>query len=333
MAQPQSPNDHRPRAVLHVGMAKCASTYLQHQAQEAATAGRIAASVWYPWDTLINQAAEAVGIPVTAFPAARNPQQDWPADLPLMATNECLTGTFPEPLRLTGSRHFTGTHMARLQDQVARQLKAVAERHLAAYDVRVLLITRAPEDWLCSVYKNMVLMGVPDTPDAFLGHFADVFTEWLDIDRLIGLYEALFSPAAVTVLPFEMLRDRPADFAGRINELVGATVVEDRPARNVGLDDAATERVRAAWSVLDELVPPAPDWSDPAVQYKRSTWRFLHQSVLNVPQRVARANARLSGDTAAYTMPADLVDAMKARMTRLADHPAFTPYRERYATP
>lgn len=325
------PRVHRkPIAVLHVGLAKCASTYLGAQADAAARRGAVFALVWRPFDLLINQAARELGVGVEAFPDAVSQTAPVAPNLPLFATNECLTGHFPQPLRLVSYPTFTEEKMKALQGRVVELLHRFKEEALRDFDVRILLVARSPRAWLRGLYRNLVIMGVAQLPEEFFKTFGSVAAQWADLNYLVTLYRQAFGAENVCVLPMEMLRDQTAAFFVAVNDLTGATVLSENEARNVGLSDGASERFRRLWSEVDRIAPPQPTWSNWTVRYKQQTWEFLHHAILNDESVVTRANDVWRDDSIAYEMPRGLIEEMCGRMTVLQGVDAFVPYLGEY---
>lgn len=322
--------DRKPVAVLHVGLAKCASTYLGDQALSAARSGAVSALVWRPFDLLINQAARELGVGVEAFPDAVNHPVAVAPNLPLFGTNECLTGHFPQPLRCVSFPAFTGEKMRALQQRTAELLQRLSMDALGGFDVRVLLVVRSAKAWLRSLYRNLAIMGVAQLPEEFFQCFGPVAAQWADVDYLLSLYRGLFGSENVRVLPMEMLRDDAAAFFSAVNGLAGAEILTENDARNVGLSDGASERFRKLWTDIERIAPPQPTWNDLTVRYKQQTWEFLHNAILNDPSAVARANEAWRDDSVSYEMPPALVSEVRSRMTSLREVDAFHPYVGEY---
>ncbi|HEY1975424.1 MAG TPA: hypothetical protein VGG89_02625 [Candidatus Baltobacteraceae bacterium] len=320
----------KPAALLHVGLAKCASTFLGDQALKAQQRGVASALVWRPFDLLINRAFAELGGTVVAFPDSPPLPVTIPTDRPLIATNECLTGHFPQPLRLVSHPIYTGDTLKALQRRVAELLRAMSVEALSPFDVTVLLIVRSPQRWLHSLYRNLVVMGVAESAEIFFDRFGGVVVQWADVDYLVQLYAELFGKERVRILPVEMLRDDTATFFARVNEMAGAQVLLDNEPRNVGLSDGASERLRALWGEIDRIAPPQPSWSNRTVRFKQETWEFLHNAVLNDESAVKRANEVWRDDRVIYEMPRALVETMQTHMTALRHIEGFERYREEY---
>ncbi|MBU2537285.1 MAG: hypothetical protein KKH22_02520 [Proteobacteria bacterium] len=318
-------------ALFHVGLAKCASTFFGDQIHKASTSGNIISAYWYPWDTLINSCfAEIIGKDIIAFPQAGNGNLNIDHTKDLIASNECLTGHFPQPLRLISFPVYTDKHLREIQALVAEKLKALAEREFSGYKNKILIITREPESWLLSVYKNLVLMGVSQLPEQFFDVFGKVLTQWANVDFLSQTYKQLFGDENVLVLPFEMLREDFKTFAEKINVFATTEIILDNTPRNSGLSDSATEYFRRFWENIDKIAPPLPSWNNPTVCYKQQTWEYIHNVILNDSKMVTSANASLSEIPFTYKISQKIIQGVRANMQTLKNEQNFSAYLKHY---
>lgn len=318
-------------AIFHVGLAKCASTYFGEQIQQAAQGGEVSAAYWRPWDVLLNASfAEVIGSEIVAFPQAGDGNCAFDRDRHFVASNECLTGHFPQPLRMVEYPLYTADHLRAVQENVAHRLKDLTDREFADYRVKILLIVRSPESWLRSVYKNLVLMGVAQLPEQYFQVYGDVLAQWANVDYLARVYRNLFGDENVLLLPFEMLCDDFSAFADAVNSFAGARILLDGTPKNSGLSDEATEYFRQFWMKVDGLAPPVPSWSDLTVQYKQHTWEFVHNAVLNDREKVIEANAVWASGAVKYEMPRPVIDKLRANMQCLKNETHFSRYLAHY---
>lgn len=318
------------RAVIHVGMAKCASTFIQHQAQLAARRGIISAHVWAPWDTLINQVAIQIGVPVTPFPNASGMARPILPDRPFFGTNECLTGTFPQPLRRIETNLFSGTTMRNLQQGIISTLYSYCRRHFSEHDVHILLVTREPVSWLRSIYRNLVVMGVSQNPEDYFQRYHDVFIEWANYDRLLENFSAYFGKDKIHVMPFEELTQHPKTFSEKINDLCQSDIITDNSPKNTGLDDNVTEKIREVWSTLDRIFPANPNWQDPLVNFKQETWLFIHNNILNNEYVVNKINEHANNANIKLKIPDYLPSSINNNCTKLRSLKNFKRYSNLY---
>lgn len=330
-ASNSSAHSGKKTALFHVGLAKCASTYFGDQMHKAAQDGRLIAAYWAPWDNLINQCyAEVIGSDVIAFPQHSDGNFTAMRDRHFVASNECLTGHFPQPLRATSFPAFSDVHMRAAQETIAKRLHALTQSTFQDFNVRILMITRSPDSWLRSLYKNLVLMGVPNTPETYFQVFGKVLAQWSNLDFLSRTYRGLFGAQNVLMIPFELLRDDFERFAATVNGFAGVEILLDNEARNYGLSDGATEYFRRLWESIDAIAPPEPSWAHPSVVYKQLTWEFLHNTVLNDGMRVTQANARFDIGPFEYEMPSEIIGRLRSHMSCLRNEAGYADYLDEY---
>lgn len=190
------PTDHLPATLVHIGMPKCASTWLQRQLfrpvngyllRYGPVASKLAfvdgeAAQWRPPEKLLGLKRAGGRVPTIS--------------------GEMLAG---DPL--------TGGHDRQLILSRLRQTLPKA---------RILIVIREQCDMFRSLYKLLVNWGYGDTPAALLRgegrndcrHFQ---LNYLCYDTLIADYQKAFGPEQVLVLPFEIFRSEPQRFLEAIN--------------------------------------------------------------------------------------------------------------------
>ncbi len=318
-------------ALFHVGLAKCASTYFGDQMHKSSLKGNITSTYWHPWDTLINECfIEVIGKDIIAFPLAGNGDFNIDSTKHFIASNECLSGHFPQPLRMISYPAYTEKHLKEIQALIAQRLKTLTDHHFSNYRTKILIITREPESWLLSIYKNLVLMGVSQRPEQYLDVFGKVLVQWANIDFLNHTYTQIFGSKNVMLLPFEMLREDFASFAERINTFASTEIILDNIPRNSGLSDSATEYFRGFWEKIDSIVPPLPSWNDPTVRYKQQTWEYLHNTILNESKMVANTNSVLNESFLGYKITQQVIEDVRANMQTLKNAANFSAYLNHY---
>jgi hypothetical protein len=319
-------------SLFHVGLAKCASTFFGDQINCASCKGDISAYYWMPWDTIINECfKEVIGSDIVAFPDAGNGSINIDLSKHFIASNECLTGHFPLPLRLVSHPVYTAEHLGKTQMLIAHQLKLFSEKALGDFKTKILLITREPESWLLSLYKNFVLMGVSQQPREFYNVFGELIAQWANVDFITNIYKELFDPDNVLVLPFEMLRTDFNLFSKIINEFTNSDIIINNIPKNSGLSNNATEYFRIFWKKIDKIAPSSPSWQDPTIRYKQQTWKYIHNTVMNDKNMVDIANAELGNNLSIdYHIPEKVVIAVRNNMLSLRDNALFSKYIHSY---
>ena len=97
---------------------------------------------------------------------------------------------------------------------------------------RILLVVREQRQLLRSAYKTLVYFGESRPVEKLLqplaGDEAPRFhPQFLCFDRLVKMYQELFSPEAVLVLPYELFCQQPLDFLTRIRQHAGLPKASD----------------------------------------------------------------------------------------------------------
>lgn len=100
--------------------------------------------------------------------------------------------------------------------QNADRLKQVVDR------ARVLLVVREQRQLVRSMYKTMVLWGMPYSVNGLLrkrpwGSPARFDLDFIRFDALVEYYASLYGKDAVLVLPYELFKQAPLAFLGHIS--------------------------------------------------------------------------------------------------------------------
>lgn len=191
-----------PRPLVHIGMPKCASTWLQRHFFMASNGYAQAQSPFGAHLAL----AEPGSFRLADWSEARALFELEQGELVPVITQETLVGN---PL--------TGGHDGEANLHRLRQLVP---------DARILLLVREQRAMLRSLYKTLVTFGSPLTITEHLrgglAGTAPLFApSYLCYDAAIAAYRAVFGEEAVLVLPVEWFSAAPAEFLRRISEFCG----------------------------------------------------------------------------------------------------------------
>jgi hypothetical protein len=197
--------------LLHVGLHKCASTWLQQHVFENTGIG-----LHSPWGGMAHQAVtEFVTVDPLHFSAsaaranlARTARPAPPGTKICVMSHEALS-----------SRPWQGVYYA----------PYVAERlHATFGNARILLIFREQVSLIHSLYGQYIrtggrltlreFLGTPDDPPGFSGLCR---LDFFHFDRLIGMYRDVFGADRVLALPLEMLARHPERFVSEISTFLG----------------------------------------------------------------------------------------------------------------
>ncbi len=237
---------------IHVGHIKTATTWLQKTVFADPESGFIT-----PWD-------QARGRAIAAFVSV-NPYTDDPRwaraffeeglramvgdpRVPILS-EEILSG---DPTQ----RRYTGRYVA---DRI----------HAVFPKARILIGVREQKSMALSTYREYVIgggllpledyVGRGDEP---LGYMPILYPDYLEYDRMVGYYQALYGRENVLVMPFERLRSDATGYIRAILEFCRCPGRIERPAsaKHVGLSAPALA-VRRRLNPLVKINPLSPHWS------------------------------------------------------------------------
>jgi hypothetical protein len=200
-------------------------------------------------------------------------------------------------------------------------------------DADVLIVTRGYHGVLTSTYADYVGRGGTLGRSELLGLRGAGQSEndveaTFDYDAVVSLYERVFGPERVLVMPYELLRDDPGEFVRQLEERFG-----------VGNSGRIPERLRVSIS------PAELTW------YPRLS-RFVHRASAPLGRhrnrvvemyrvllkrrklrRLAQALARVTPPSMNLPPPkisSEMLDRFYPRAAQLVARPAYAPYRSEY---
>jgi hypothetical protein len=224
------------KILIHVGLHKCASTWLQRNVFERDDLG-----FYSPWGAMSAHAvSEFVGVDPLCFAPESARERltsmigpDLPQGSVLVLSHEALS-----------SRPHHGRYYA---SSVSARLKAVFP------EARLFLMVREQKSLIRSLYVEHVRNGGRDTFAEFIGsgHEPPGFSpkcklSFFQFDRLVAHYREVFGEENVLVLPLEMLGADPNRFVEKLTGFVGVSFAEipTGTKANEGWSPTATEYFR-----------------------------------------------------------------------------------------
>lgn len=136
--------------------------------------------------------------------------------------------------RLSGSP-YAGGHDSR----------TTADRLVAVFpEARILVSTREQKSMILSIYKQYVRWGGAATLEQFLSppsgvHRAPVFRyDFYEYHRLIDYYSRLFGEDNVLAIPYELLKDHPDEYLGKVCDFLGLSGIEP-PSRRANVSPSS----------------------------------------------------------------------------------------------
>jgi hypothetical protein len=265
--------------LLHIGLQKTASTWLQHKVFDSAAVGF----------------ATVGGEAVVKRQLIAPDDIEFDADTCRSAFMERIEAVGAERLvpvlsaeRLSGDMLYGAYDSTRLADRLARTFPGA----------KVLIVVREQRSMLFSTYQQYVKVGGQLDVGEYLmrtskSHPWPCDLRRYEYDRLVAYYHGLFGRDNVLTLPYELFRSDPAGFVHRIAAFAGASPdpgtvealkfqkVVNRSWPPVGI---ALKR-RLNWLVRERLNPWAP--LDGRSSAGRRLTRAARDLGRNAPERVA----------------------------------------------
>jgi hypothetical protein len=188
----------------------------------------------------------------------------------------------------------------------------------------ILIVTRGYEALIRSFYAELVVGGAGYDFAAFCDALlaqSEAGADAFHVDCALDSYSAAFGEERLLVLPYELLRDRPAAFLGAIESRLG---------------------IRAA-PVPSERVRPSPSDSELSAYRRMTKWVRSVPGPAGLRRRVAQAYvaalrdgrfvrpaALLGGRGGPEAVPPKLIEALTGRSERLRGNPLYRDYARDY---
>ncbi|MBY8949493.1 hypothetical protein J1G35_26885 [Pseudomonas sp. SH10-3B] len=221
--------------LIHIGLPKSASTYIQAAAQQR---GDVQVLQWHNYAQNIVHGASLEAYlsgPGQSTIAPHQPQ----ADTPVFVSSEELCGWAPRPVTT-------------VEIQTYQRLVAAALKHELP-DAKVLIVTRSPLSFVDSYYNQAVKEGASENPCVFAERWHAMLLQLLNYTRLYDLYASLFGASNVLVIPVELLRDDPNGFYDQIEAHAGFTL-RPRSPQSIQHNRSLTGHELQAMRVLNRIL-------------------------------------------------------------------------------
>ena len=103
-------------------------------------------------------------------------------------------------------------------------------------NARILIVIREQRSMILSNYMQCLKHGGGYSIDQYINGRMDPSTpaltfHYFKYDRLIRLYQSVFGPDRILVIPFELMRESPHDYVNRICQFGGVEMPENLPFR------------------------------------------------------------------------------------------------------
>ncbi len=293
-----------PRQIVHIGLKKTGTTWLQDILLKASADGLIGAMPFENW---------------RAFRTAHPWKNAGPDDFDALA--ELLAPFKDKPAILSWElmHHYDWQS---LDEAIARALP----------EAIILVTTRGPESFLQSNYNNAVINGFSGQTNTFSRQFQKSLLKTHDFCRMAEEFERHSNDGRLVFLPFEMLADKPRKYLKCISDLVGIDLSAYFARRSLNASPPA--------DLLDLLkkVSAKLDDEQSGLLDTREWYLFKYMAMhaagyAEELQDYFRRNAAADGIELDNTLPT-VSDDMKARladrMSILSDLKVFNEYRSLY---
>ncbi|MEX2500291.1 MAG: hypothetical protein WD397_15595 [Wenzhouxiangellaceae bacterium] len=309
--------DSETRTVIHIGLPKACSTYLQQ-------------SVAGLPDIRLIEHPELLQLRVAAFGDA--PEHAAIENLRKMKADIRETGAFIiSDERLSSWRHtdfrwLSGSAVRSYQKRCATLLRNVFG------NCRILLLSRNPRSWLASIHAQYVKAGESKSLADFCEHNWEYLIQASRLDDLVVFYSEQFGSSSVRVFPVEASNTPNAnDWRGWVNKQCGDLITWPRQAHYQGLDSGIKAAQRNMNRIIDKLAENSCITSSESATFKAEIFRFVERTLVdnsNNQRRLRRYIAAQAGpqdeNSIRQQSPPDvLVDEILKGMTRTLRRPEF----------
>ncbi|MEX0759261.1 MAG: hypothetical protein WD100_06750 [Tistlia sp.] len=191
-------------------------------------------------------------------------------------------------------------------------------------EARILLVTRGFAGFLPSMYSQYVKKGGTLSFAEFLDRYRALFLDVLDFDYLVRTYREAFDAENLTILPFELLGDRPDVFFRAVGEILG---LEVRKAPHQSVNPSLTPGQIAVFAATNRHAIRLARALGPrrGKRFMKAYRRAWLQSQWSVA-----ASAALARSAQQLVVPTPYLEAFRGRAATLAALPSFADYREQY---
>jgi hypothetical protein len=299
-----------PRHLIHVGFPKCGSTALQEwfAANPAMT---------FAWNGLAGHSGVAELSRCGARPEDPRPWHVTSFEL-LVAPR----------VNESGPDISAGGPMADRRRRVCELLRELFG------EATILIVTRGFRTLHASVYSQYVRAGgTLSLRELMSGASASTSSappveEYFDYDEAIALYESVFRPEHVIVMPYELLREDPSGFIATLEERLGLECSGTVPPWvNQSLTGAELvwypRFARAMAGVSPRLGPLGRRLPD---RYRAR----VRGGRLRRPASVLARLTREDGFDPSKAVPAEALERCRGRAALLVDRPEYASYRAEY---
>ena len=315
-----------PHALLHIGMPKAASTYLQSYWHRSSLVDLVHNDIFQTVSHLSN--------------AVKNKETNSNVPIGLNGNNENYQG---RPMVIS-SEHIINlcdaTHLQLFQDNCARFMKTIAPHG------KVLIVTREPISWVRSYYNFSLKTGSIMSLAEFVEQEGERLLNISDISYIYNIYAELFGAENVLIMPMERLKEDNDGFFQTVSKelcmpLYDASVDQKGLQSNLSIPPDEINYVRQfnrLIHALDSHCEPSAESlnnNGPLGALRRALWHYLDHVIDHSDKEMRQAvlieflgEAKLTHNEDDF--PEDFLSRIYANFDIVRDLPQYLPYRELY---
>lgn len=303
------------RSLIHVGLRKSASTYLQWVFGEDPSIFLIHNPFFAELSRKVREAA-VKGVRLTA-------------------TDIGLDLSGPKKRTVVSYEGFTNCSNNAAENAVYIETWASILRGLGE-DNTVLILTRAPESWIKSEYNQHIKEGFYASFQQFLKARRPSIVQNLDVGMIYKTYAYLFGTENLLLLPSELLRDDPARFAAILKDKSGITLnYQDYgpgAKSNSSLPPRQREVLRHFNRIFDLYAQNSGKDMTHLPEFRRIIREYVIHYLDDATGPIHHLDRALSKGLPEQeiVVPGGLLQELYAQNEVLKTFPEFQPYAERY---
>lgn len=292
------------RQVIHIGLKKTGTTWLQALLLRAAADGAIAAAPLEKW---------------ISFREA-HPKHTADTDS-FQALGTWLSEYRNQPAFLSWEN---------LYQYDGRSLDATIADALPG--ATILITTRGPEGYLQSLYNNAIINGYTELPDDFAKNISNRLLRSHNFSKLVSEFSIHHAENRLVFLPYEMLETRPRKYLKHVSELVGVDLSPwfEHRKLNVSPKPEWLELLRRISEKLESensTILDTPEWKLLRFVYSHSNGSAKHQHDFFL-RHAAMSDIKL--DQEKPRLPADINGRLSDMMSPLKSIPHYGDYLDTY---
>ncbi|TNE62010.1 MAG: hypothetical protein EP335_13565 [Alphaproteobacteria bacterium] len=144
---------------------------------------------------------------------------------------------------------------------------------MAPGDASVLALVREPISWIRSMHKQHIHEGGSQTLQKFVASNADALAYILSLTPMLGPWAERYGKGNIVVLPYELMRERKADFYRALNKYLGLPPnAFDQDVRlNVSVSDEEAELMRMTSRMMQLFLRNIPMSPSVADQFQKNS--------------------------------------------------------------